>query len=675
MSPTRIGAGLTNQDHTWMLAAFAPPLPLLLSHLKTRILSLALHAAGRVRSPNQSLPALPRRGRHSLEKRFLSRNPLVRPLEGNMAEAQEAMPNSSQLVTRFRDWFADHLGVDGDRKTTLYVDLSGAATLRDATYWLQILFAAGIATMGLVLNSPAVIIGAMLISPLMGPILSAGLALATGDIILGLRAILNLALSCLVAIAFAVLLVGLLPFKEMTNEIAARTQPTTLDLVVALFSGAIGSIATCKQVKGIVTSIPGVAIAVALMPPLCVVGYGVGYAFSVNGFEGMRVARGGGLLFLTNLVAITFTAMIVFIALHIDTVQVKERIEEWRTGDSESRWFRNVMKQLHVSSALRRIGSLPGRLLLIAVPILVILIPLAQSFNQLKMEISRQQEENRVRRVATELWQQSFAKLPDGQQRSFIDQLSATQPDGKVNLQLRVFTSKPFTAAERTDYSNMVAARLNKRPDAVALQLVEIPTTSGELVARGKEDNRTETPLSVSQLQASFLQSVDSALNGLRLSPPAQMLDYQITTSSNQPVQIEINYLSDRDIEQDGRALIADDVRSRLNYPAAQVTLNRVEDSFGPVTFSRTHATVTTAGATLLDRAGQTLQQYPALTVNITTFADKREPAGIADQRAAAIQDYLVSKWQVAQDRIAVEAGTESVRDTTIKLNVLARGQ
>jgi uncharacterized membrane protein len=72
----------------------------------------------------------------------------------------------------------------------------------------------------------------MLISPLMGPILAAGLALAAGDVILGLRAIVNLALSCLVAVAFAVSLVSLLPFKEITGEIAPRTQPNTLDLVV-----------------------------------------------------------------------------------------------------------------------------------------------------------------------------------------------------------------------------------------------------------------------------------------------------------------------------------------------------------------------------------------------------------------------------------------------------------
>ncbi|HEX6280132.1 MAG TPA: DUF389 domain-containing protein, partial [Pyrinomonadaceae bacterium] len=134
------------------------------------------------------------------------------------------------------------MGVEEDRKEALYIELSGGTTLFDLVYWLQIMFSAGIATLGLVMNSPAVIIGAMLISPLMGPILAAGLALASGDIILGIRALAKLCLSCGLAVGFAIVLVAILPFKEMTNEIAVRTQPNTLDLIIALFSGAVGSI-------------------------------------------------------------------------------------------------------------------------------------------------------------------------------------------------------------------------------------------------------------------------------------------------------------------------------------------------------------------------------------------------------------------------------------------------
>lgn len=591
-----------------------------------------------------------------------------------MSETREAISASPQLAAKFRDWFADHLGVDESRKGALYEDLSDAATLRDATYWLQILFAAGIATLGLVLNSPAVIIGAMLISPLMGPILSGGLALATGDIVLGVRAVANLALSCLGAITFAVLLVALLPFKEMTNEIAVRTQPTTLDLVVALFSGAIGSIATCKKVKGVVTSIPGVAIAVALMPPLCVVGYGIGYAFSVSGSEGMRVARGGGLLFLTNLVAITFTAMIVFIALHIDTDRVKEQIEAWRCEDSESARLRTILRQLHVSGAIRRIGSLPGRLLLIAVPILVILIPLAQSFNQLKSEIGRQQEENRVRRAATALWQQNFSRLPDGQQRSFIDQLSISQPDGKLTLQLRLFTSKPFTVAERAEYTRLLAAKLERQPDAVTVQLIEIPTGSGELSSRAKEEKHVEAPPTIGQLRANLLAGVESSLKDLRLPSPAEMIDYDLTTSPDQPLQIEISYLGVRDIEQDAWTLIEYDLRSRLDDPTAQLVLTRVEDSFGPIIFGRNQGSLTPAAISVLERVAQILRQHANLSVRISIGTDARERDEIAVDRAAAIQDYLVSKWQVSASRIASESSKDAPRGALLLLKLTKRG-
>lgn len=135
----------------------------------------------------------------------------------------------------FRDWFANSLGVRQQRKEEIYIDISKSATLLDPAYWLQILFAAGIATLGLILNSPAVIIGAMLISPLMGSILAAGLALAAGDLILGLRAVVNLALSCAVAVVFAISLVSLLPFKEMTGEIAARTEKAGEDPWGSLF--------------------------------------------------------------------------------------------------------------------------------------------------------------------------------------------------------------------------------------------------------------------------------------------------------------------------------------------------------------------------------------------------------------------------------------------------------
>jgi uncharacterized hydrophobic protein (TIGR00271 family) len=591
-----------------------------------------------------------------------------------MGSVEDVKAPEYQGAGHLRDWFADHIGVRPERKQEIYLDLAKSTTLRDTAYWLQILFAAGIATLGLVLNSPAVIIGAMLISPLMGPILAGGLALATGDVILGLRAVVNLTLSCIVAVGFAVLLVGLLPFKEMTGEIAARTRPTTLDLAVALFSGAIGSIATCKEVKGVVTSIPGVAIAVALMPPLCVVGYGLGFAFSLSPVDGLRIARGGGLLFLTNLVTITFTAMIVFLALHLDTDKVKERVLQWRKEDQESAWFHRIWERFPVPERIRKIGTLPGRFLVILIPILIILIPLSQSFSQLKREIQQQQLENRIRKVATQLWQQNWERLPSGEPRSSIDHLAIAEQEGKLTLYLRVFTSKPYTAGERSEFAHRVADRLDKPADSLELQLVEIPTASAELAAKATKGLPTEVSLTIAELQTRFLQRVQSALKGLRLPPPAQLVGYSIATNAAQPIHVVVSYLSDRDIDSDAQSLIGDEIRTRLVFPAATISLDRIPASPSQARFARNQAVVTAASETLLDTIGQTLRRQPSLRVELVGNAQNREPPELAQERAQAVADYLVSQWQISPDRLAVTSGQTSKRIVVLQFKLADAG-
>jgi uncharacterized hydrophobic protein (TIGR00271 family) len=592
-----------------------------------------------------------------------------------MSSPEIAQTKPSPPASRFRDWFAASLGVKPQRKEEIYLELSRSASLRDTAYWLQLLFAAGVATLGLTLNSPAVIIGAMLISPLMGPILASGLALAAGDLILGLRAGASLALSCLVAIAFSVLLVGLLPFKEMTGEIAARTQPNTLDLFVALFSGAIGSVAICKEVKGVVTSIPGVAIAVALMPPLCVVGYGVGVAVSLSGTEGWRVARGGGLLFLTNLVAITFTAMMVFLALHIATGPVKERVREWRREDQESVWVRFLLMRFHISDKVRNIGGAPARLLGIFIPLVLILIPLSQSLGQLKQEYIKKQTENSVRRVATNFWQRQFAKLPSGEPRSVLDQIAVSETDGKIALAVRVFTSKPYTVAERDEFGQLVAARLGHPADSVAVQLLEIPTAASLLETRAREEKKVEAPPTVAQLRANFWQGIESSLRGLRLPPAARLLDYHIITSASEPLRVVVSYLGDREIEADAQALLTDDIRLRVAEPAAAVVFERVPATFGPITFKRNQAILSVAAQGLLNAAGQALQQRPGLRLEVSAGAEQNEQEKIAEERAQAISEYLVSKWQLAAERINITSGTATERAITLKLQMAAPTQ
>lgn len=583
-----------------------------------------------------------------------------------MAEqvGNEVEVDSPSLAQRVRDWFAESLGVSHDKKQEIYLQLSRSATLIDFSYWSQVLFSAGIATLGLALNSPAVIIGAMLISPLMGPILASGLALATGDFVLATRAAINLFLSCLAAILFAVVLVALLPFKEVTAEIVARTQPNTLDLVIALFSGAVGSIAVCKEVKGVVTSIPGVAIAVALMPPLCVVGYGFGIVVSLNAEDGARIARGGMLLFLTNLVAIIFTAMVVFVALHINTFRVKKSVLEWQKTDRESGWVRQVLAKVPVVEKLRIAGSLPGRFAAIVITILLILVPLTQSFLHLKHEVARKQQENRIRVAATKLWEENFSRMPDGEPRCYLGQLSLVDREGKLALLLRVFTIKPYTNEEKAEYTRLVAARIDRPVQSVAVRLIEIPTVSSELLTKAREgtnaslvndEKRAEDILTIGQLQNNYAQVVETALGDLHLPSPATLVDHEVTNSANAPPRINLVYLSEREIEPDAQLLLVEEVRKRFENSEARVAFERIDTAPVSLTFDRNQTQIERRQAEVLDRFGVELQKFSALRVEIAASADRSEQENVAKERERAIAAYLADKWKIESERVELK--------------------
>ncbi|MEO6783009.1 MAG: TIGR00341 family protein [Bradyrhizobium sp.] len=187
--------------------------------------------------------------------------------------------------------------------TDIYQDLYENRQF-NLNYFLMLVMACLIALLGLLENSPAVIIGGMLISPLMGPILSCGLALTSADWLLSKKALRNLGFSVLETIIIAALATWLMPLKAVTPEILARTNPNLMDLLIAIFSGFAGTLALCSRQGGL-TIIPGVAIAVAVMPPLATVGYGIST-------HQWTFARGAFLLFVTNLMAIVISANIVF---------------------------------------------------------------------------------------------------------------------------------------------------------------------------------------------------------------------------------------------------------------------------------------------------------------------------------------------------------------------------
>lgn len=170
-------------------------------------------------------------------------------------------------------------------------------------FFVLALIAATLASLGLLLNSSAVIIGAMLVAPLMQPLIALAIGMSTWNVRLFWRGIFTLARGILAALLVSVLVAAIMPTSVLTPEILARTNPSLPDLAVAFVSGVIGAYATVR--KDIPSALAGVAIAAALMPPLCVVGINIAAG-------NPAIAERAALLFLTNIAAITVAAWLCF---------------------------------------------------------------------------------------------------------------------------------------------------------------------------------------------------------------------------------------------------------------------------------------------------------------------------------------------------------------------------
>lgn len=187
-------------------------------------------------------------------------------------------------------------------------------SFRGPTAWILI-FSIFIASIGLNVNSTAVIIGAMLISPLMGPILGIGFSIGTFDIETLVKSLKNLGIAVGISLLTSTLYFMLSPLNVESSELLARTKPTLLDVLVALFGGFAGIIAGSRKEKTNV--IPGVAIATALMPPLCTAGYGLA---TMN----MKFFLGAFYLFFINSVFISLSTFLIVKYLDFPTLKTPD---------------------------------------------------------------------------------------------------------------------------------------------------------------------------------------------------------------------------------------------------------------------------------------------------------------------------------------------------------------
>lgn len=219
----------------------------------------------------------------------------------------------NELFYSIRNWFQDLVDLkEGmDREGTI-VAIKNNKKVRGANAWL-LMCSIMIASLGLDLNSPAVIIGAMLISPLMSPILGVGLAIGINDREALFISLQHFMIAIVIALVTSTLYFAVTPLGqgEATDEILSRTKPTVLDGLVAVFGGLAGIISSSRKEKS--SAIPGVAIATALMPPLCVTGYGIANLLTREGnmMVNWYVTLNSFYLFFLNSFFITLTTYVI----------------------------------------------------------------------------------------------------------------------------------------------------------------------------------------------------------------------------------------------------------------------------------------------------------------------------------------------------------------------------
>jgi uncharacterized hydrophobic protein (TIGR00271 family) len=178
------------------------------------------------------------------------------------------------LMSAFRTGLIERFSLAADMGTYEEIDqqIKSSIELKGANA-VTLILAIFIASVGLNVNSSAVIIGAMLVSPLMGPISGVGYGVAVYDFFLIRKSLLNLAVATGVSLITSTVYFSITPLTGEQSELLARTSPSVWDVVIAILGGLAGAIGSTRKEKSNV--VPGVAIATALMPPLCTAGFGI----------------------------------------------------------------------------------------------------------------------------------------------------------------------------------------------------------------------------------------------------------------------------------------------------------------------------------------------------------------------------------------------------------------
>ncbi len=381
-------------------------------------------------------------------------------------------------------------------------------------FFLLVLLSSVIATLGLLINSPATIIGAMLVAPLMSPIIGLGLGSIRGDDKLLRDAVSSLLRGALLSILISFLLTLwniYMPFIDLREaalptEVMARTQPSPIDLAIALAGGLAAAFAFAMP--NISAALPGVAIATALMPPLCSVGIGLA-------FTRWDVAGGAFLLFITNSVTIAFAGMLVFVAL----------------GFSPK-----------VGEATGGFGKIPHSLLISAIVTATLLGPLTYFSVQFVREATATRELSAQRSSFETIIAEEVAQINNSELVEWI----RSDEENVINLNITIRTPDSLYHSQTVELRNAIASRLINenliKPDTEVQLIInqiivaqldpQIPPTLTHTPTHTSSPTLGPSPTATHTATAT---STDTSTPTITHSPTATATDTATPTSTSTP--------------------------------------------------------------------------------------------------------------------------------------------
>jgi uncharacterized hydrophobic protein (TIGR00271 family) len=492
---------------------------------------------------------------------------------------------------------------------------------RSWIYYLMLLMAGLIALLGLLTNSVAVVIGAMLISPLMGPIISSGLALTIGDLSLTRRAFRLIAISVVLTILVTAFVTLLSPLKEPTSEIMARVRPNIYDLFIAMLSGVVGAVALCTKRNYLITA-TGVAVATAVIPPLSVAGYGLGTGQIILGL-------GGGLLFFTNFVAIVLTSDLVFFIMG----------------------FRSSHVQTHQYSQRTRLLVIGGLLALISIPLVYTLV----------VDIRKVNTKKNIERV--------LKKHLNKEDVSRMTSYSYRQVKDSINVRATINTIDYF---EKKIEQTITAELKENLQKPVALHLEQVLVASGllpeqheavELTRLKDATSREDTTREISAKAAKLVNKAEQLL-GSALAPfPVAELRLSFS-NSKQPLEVTATLRRDWPVGSDELLLLTRQLEQTFEQPLAlKLTTAAL---FAPITFDKKNGLSPESSAAL-----DVIKKLPGGQAGYRYLI---EQSGRNDQKQVSVlQQHLMKKLQVPEQAVIVHNKRNARNQHELVLRVLRR--